>query len=180
MNYLKGICVLFLLSGCQVFVSEHPAIGTWNSCNNNGDYLEYKITNRHTVKLIKGSDKVWFYRTQIEDTNLVVSKFKNELELFASNDTIVIVEQSKDKMILEDIDTRETLELSKADFDFELIDTLHLEAWKSEVLADFKKRAALIYCEKKLPMLKTDDSEEEIEIIEIDSLGNQKRLYLND
>lgn len=162
-------------------------MGTWSSCNRNGDYLEYKITSQYTVKLIKGSEEVWLYKTQVVDTNLVVSKFKNELAWVTSIDTIIIVEQSKDRMVLESMNTWGTLELNKADFDFEPIDSLHLEAWKTKVLADFKKRAALVNCpdirteeEKTLPMLEADDSDEEIEIIEIDSLGNQKRLDLND
>lgn len=187
MNYLKGICILFLLSGCQVFVNEHPAIGTWSRCNRDGSYWEYKITDQYMLMTRTLSNEVLLFKTKVVDTSLLLSEFKNGPGLMYRNDTLVTIEQSENKIVLKSTYTWETLELNKADFDIESIDSLHLEAWKSKTLADFKKRAALMDCpdirteeEKVLPILETDDSDEEIEIIEIDSLGGRKRLYFND
>ncbi|MFT5892676.1 MAG: hypothetical protein ACI9Y7_002788 [Dokdonia sp.] len=176
MRYLKNICILFLLSGCQTFVSEHPAIGSWSRCEKDGSYWEYKITNQYTIIVNTLYDEVRFIRNQIVDTNLVISEFKNELGLLDNTERVIISEQSNNRIVFKSIVTCSSVELNKKEFDFDPIDSLHLEVWKSKVLADFKKRAALMDCpdvrteeEKIIPFLKLDDSEEEIQIIEIDN-----------
>lgn len=187
MRFLKSVCILFLFSGCQAFFSEHPAIGTWSRCNSDGSYWEYKITDQYLLMMRTLSNEVLLFKTKVNDTNLLLSEFKNGPGLMYSNDTLVTIEQSENRIVLKSTYTWETVELNKADFDLEPIDSLHLEAWKSKVFADFKKRAALMDCpdirteeEKILPVLKADDAEEEIPIIEIDSLGNRKRVDLSD
>ncbi len=176
-----------MLSGCKMFVSQHPAMGTWNRCNSDGSYWEYKITDQYILITRTLSNEVLLFKTKVVDTSLLLSEFENGPGLMYTNDTLGIIEQSKNRIVLKSTYTWETVELNKADFDFEPIDSLHLETWKNKVLADFKKRATLMNCpdirteeEKRLPMLEADDSDEEIEIIIIDSLGNRKRLHLND
>jgi hypothetical protein len=176
MRYLKSICVLFLFTGCQTFVSEHPAIGTWGTCHKDGSYWEYKITDQSLLMVNTLSDQVWFFKLQVVDTNLVLSKFRNGPGLLINNDTLVTIEQSKNSVILKSTYSWDTAELNKKEFDFDPIDSLNFEGWKSKVLTDFKKRAALVDCpdirteeEKIIPFLKSYDSEEEIQIKEINN-----------
>ncbi|MFC4635950.1 hypothetical protein ACFO3O_18710 [Dokdonia ponticola] len=187
MHYLKSIGILFLLSCCQTHVSEHPAMGTWSNCTKDGIYWECKITDRSLLMVNTFSDEVWFFKLQVVDTNLVLSTYKNGPGLLINNDTLVTIEQSTNRIVLKSTYSWDSVELKKKELDFDPIDTLHFENWKSKVLADFKKRAALVNCpdtrteeEKKLPILKADDSDEEIEITVTDSLGNRRRFYLTE
>ena len=187
MRYLKSIGILFLLSCCQTHVSEHPAMGTWSNCTKDGSYWEYKITDQYMLMMRTPSNESLLFKTKVIDTSLLVSEFENGSGLMYRNDTLVTIEQSENRIVLKSTYSWETVELNKANFDIEPIDSLHLEAWKTKVLADFKKRAALVNCpdirteeEKKLPILKADDNEKEIEIIVTDSLGNRRRFYLTE
>ena len=173
MKYLNCICILFLLSGCH---NSHPAIGTWSKCNKDGSYWEYKITDQSILILNTFNDEVWHYKVQIVDTSLLLSKFQNGPSLMFNNDTLVTIKQTEGKIVLKSTYTWDTYEFNKREFDFEPIDSTHLETWKAKVISDFKKRAELMSCpdlrteeEKIIPLLELDDSEEEIPIIELDN-----------
>jgi hypothetical protein len=177
MKYLKILFVFFLLLGCQKSTNEHIAIGTWNRCNKDGSYWEYKITDQYMLMLTTSSNEIWLFKNKVIDSSLVLSKFKNGLGLLINNDTLVTVKQSKNKVVLKSTYTWDNIELNKAEFDFEKIDSSNLESWKNKTLMEFKKRAESVNCpdlrtesEKIVPPLDLDDlDEEEIPIIEIEN-----------
>tara|TARA_R110002124_G_scaffold107405_2_gene259795 strand:- start:11081 stop:11578 length:498 start_codon:yes stop_codon:yes gene_type:complete len=164
MRYLKIICVIFLVLGCQKANKKHIAIGTWNKCHKDGSYSEYKITDKYVINLTTGSDEVWLFQNKIADSTLILSKFKNGLGLLINNDTLVTISQSKSKIVLKSTYNWDKLELNKAEFDYDVIDSTNLKLWKSKTLSEFKKRAKLASCpdlrteeEKVIPTLNLDD-----------------------
>lgn len=157
-----------MILGCQKPDNEHVAIGTWNYCHKDGGYSEYKITNDYMLFMTSKSDEVWLYKNKILDGTLILSEFKNGLGLLINNDTLVTIEQSKNKVVLKSTYTWDNIELNKAEFDFDVIDSTNLDLWKNKTLSAFKKRAELVSCpdlrteeEKIIPTLELDDFEEE-------------------
>ena len=177
MKYLKTIFVLFLLFSCQKTIQKHIAIGTWYSCNKDGSYTEYKITDQYMLILNTGSDKIAIFKNRILNSNLILSEFKNGLGLIPNNDTLVTKEQLKDKIILKSTYTWQEIELNKAKFHIEKIDSTNLETWRNKTLSEFKKRAESVNCpdlrtesEKEIPTIYIKDIEEEaIPISEIEN-----------
>jgi hypothetical protein len=176
MKNLKALFAIFILFGCQKSAKEHIAIGTWNRCNKDGSYWEYKITDQYWLMLMTETDHIWLFQNKIVDTIMVLSEFKNGLPIIINNDTLVTIVQSKNKVVLRSTYLWDNIELNKAEFDFDPIDSTNLESWKNKTLSEFKKRAELASCpdlrteeEKMIPLLELNELiEEEIPIIEIE------------
>jgi hypothetical protein len=168
MRYLKYLFILFLVLGCQKTNVNHVALGTWNRCNKDGSYWEYKITDQYMLMLTTQSDEVWLFRNKIVDTTMILSEFENGLGLMINNDTLVPIEQLKNKVVLKSTYTWDNIELNRAEFDFAPIDSINLETWKSKTISDFKKRAELARC----PDLRTED--EKIHTLNIDDLEEEE------
>ncbi|NOY47560.1 MAG: hypothetical protein GXO84_05085 [Chlorobi bacterium] len=175
MRYLKTLFLSFLFLGCQKSTKEHIAIGTWNRCNKDGSYWEYKITEQYMLMLTTKSDEIWLFRNKVVDSTLVLSEFKKGVGLFINNDTLVTVKQTKNKIVLKSTYTWDNIELNKAGFDFDPIDSTNLESWKNKTLTEFNNRAKSANCidirtekEKIIPKLYLDALEEEE--IKIDSI----------
>ena len=165
MRNLKIILLFFVLASCQIPNKEHLAIGTWNRCDKNGIYSEYKITENYLMNISTNSDDIWFYKINIFNNNLIVSEFENGQGLLINNDTLITTLHSKEKLTLKSTYTYEALELNKVEIDFEEIDSTNLKAWKNKTLSEFKKRAFLSKCvdlrtenEKRIPIININDS----------------------
>ncbi|MFD0836709.1 hypothetical protein ACFQ0I_13100 [Mariniflexile aquimaris] len=174
MKYLKIIFALFLLiylTSCQ-----NKIIGTYYKCHKDGSYYEYKITDQYTIMLSNKSDIVWIHKVKQIDNGIIVSDFDSSANrLMINNDTLIVLSKTKDKIILKSSYTWDKMELNKADFDFDEIDSTNLDSWKNKTISEFKKRAELINCpdlrtkkEKNTPTIDLDDfEEEEIPITEV-------------
>jgi hypothetical protein len=176
MKYLKYLFIFFLVLGCQKTNEKHVAIGTWNRCNKDGSYIEYKITEQYMLILTSNRpNEVIIFGNKVLDDNLISYQLKNGTKILQDNDTLVTVKKSSDKVILMSTWGYDKYELNKAEFDYDKIDSTNLEKWKSQTLTEFKKRAESINCpdlrteeEKIVPVLNLDELEiEEIPIIEI-------------
>jgi len=172
MKYLKVLFILCLVFGCQEANKKHVAVGTWNKCNIEGSYVEYKITDNYFMFLKTKSDEIFIFRNKIVDDKLILSEFKNGTKIITNNDTLITVRKSKNKVVLKSTYNLDFVELNNAEFDFDRIDSAHLELWKNKALSEFKKRAESIKCrdlrteeEKTIQTLYLDEFlEEEIEI----------------
>jgi len=179
MKLLKVITLFCLCFGCSKSNKDHVAIGTWNRCNKDGSYFEYKITNQYLIMMTTRSDDIWLFRNEVSDSVMMLSEFINGSNLLINNDTFITIKQSKDRVVLKSSYTWDKLELFKAEFDYDEIDSTNLESWKTKTLSEFKKRVDAKNC----PDLRTDaekrpvigvlnlDEVEEIEI-DIDSIEN--------
>ncbi len=178
MKTSKYLILLFLFIACQKPIKKHVAIGTWNRCNKDGSYIEYKITDQYMLLLnTTRADEIIIFRNKVLDNNLIISELKNGTKILMNNDTLVTVEESSNKIILMSTWGLDTYELNKIELDFEPIDSTDLEQWKSKALKKFKKRAKLANCpdlrtekEKTIPTIDLGNlDEEEISIIEIEN-----------
>jgi hypothetical protein len=178
MKYLTNLFVILLLFGCQESNEKHVAIGTWNRCNKDGSYIEYKITDQYMMILVTTRpDEIIIFGNKILGDDLISYQLKNGTKILQNNDTLVTFKQSSKKVVLMSTFGFDKYELNKAEFDYEEIDSTNLGLWKSKTLAEFKKRAELENCtdlrteeEKVIPTLNLDDiEEEEIPIIEIEN-----------
>ena len=122
------------------------------------------------------SDIVWIHKVKQIDNGIIVSDFDSSVNrLMTNNDTLIVLSKTKDKIILKSSYTWDEMELNKADFDFDEIDSTNLDSWKNKTISEFKKRAELINCpdlrtkeEKNIPTIDLDDfEEEEIPITEV-------------
>ncbi|AUC75529.1 hypothetical protein [Olleya sp. Bg11-27] len=156
MRYLKIICILFLVFGCQKADKKHIAIGTWYKCLEDGNYTEYRITDKYVINLTTRYDDVWLFKNKTSDNTLILSNFKTGPVLLTNNDTLVAILQSKNKIVLKSTSSGNKLELNKIEFDYDEIDSTNLKLWKSKTLSDFKKRAKLAGCTD----LQTDEKKE--------------------
>lgn len=156
---------------------KHVALGTWNRCNKDGSYIEYKITDQYMLILTTTRpDEVIIFGNKVLDDNLISYQLKNGTKILTDNDTLVTAKQSPNKVVLMSTWGFDKYELNKAEFDFDKIDSTNLEQWKNKSLAEFKKRAKSANCpdlrteeEKIVPTLNLDNlDEEEIPIIEIE------------
>jgi len=176
MKYIRIIFISFLVLSCQKTSKKHIAIGTWNNCYKDGTYVEYKITDEYLLILTTKSDEILLFKNKIADSTLILSKFKNGLGLPINNDTLVTISQSKNKIVLKSTYSWNEIELNKAEFDYDAIDSTNSKLWKNKTLSEFKKRAELASCpdsrtekEKIIPTLNVDDTEEkEIPITQIE------------
>lgn len=158
---------MFLLI-CQTSCQE-KIVGTWYKCNKDGSYNEYKITDHYLIMVSSKSDFVWIHRVKQIDNGIILSDFDSSVNrLMTNNDTLIILSKTKSKTILKSSLTWDKLELKKANFDFDKIDSTNLDSWKNKTISEFKKRAELINCpdlrtdeEKNIPTIDLDDFEEE-------------------
>ncbi|TJY36304.1 hypothetical protein [Pontimicrobium aquaticum] len=146
MKHIKLTFVLLLFFNCQNSKEEHVAIGTWNKCDKDGSYIEWKITNQYMLILTTRSNEIFLFKNNIINNNLVLSEFKNGTRLVGNNDTVVTVRRSKNKIILRSRFTGDYSELNKAEFDFEPIDSTNLELWRKNILSEFNRRASNVIC----------------------------------
>ncbi|WP_308994031.1 hypothetical protein QLS71_015355 [Mariniflexile litorale] len=174
MKYFKIIFAFFLLI-CQTSCQK-KIVGTWYKCNKDGSYDEYKIADHYTIMLSSKSDIVWIHKVKQIDNGIIVSDFESSVNrLMTNNDTLIVLSKTKNKIILKSSYTWAKMELNKADFDFDKIDSTNLDSWKNKTISEFKKRAELINCpdlrtekEKNIPTIDLDDfEEEEIPITEV-------------
>ncbi|MCF1192256.1 hypothetical protein LRR18_11725 [Mangrovimonas sp. AS39] len=176
MKFIKVLFLSFLIASCHESTKKHVAIGTWNRCNKDGSYWEYKITDQYMLMLTTKYDDIGLFRNKIADTTMILSEFENGLGLLINNDTLVTIVKSKNKVILRSTWARDNILLNKADFDYDKIDSTNLDSWKTKTISEFKKRAALKKCpdlrteeEKNIPTLQLNESDnEEIPIIELE------------
>ncbi|NRR93102.1 hypothetical protein HSX10_16115 [Winogradskyella undariae] len=174
MKYLKYLFLLFLVFGCQKTTEKHVAIGTWNRCNKDGSYIEYKITDQYMLILTTNRpNEIIIFGNKILDDKIISYQLKNGTKILTDNDTLVTIKESSKKVVLMSTWGFDKYELNKAEFNFDKIDSTNLEQWKDKALTEFKKRAESVACpdlrteEEKIiiPTLDLDDSlEEEIEI----------------
>ncbi|PLB20689.1 MAG: hypothetical protein TRG1_257 [Flavobacteriaceae bacterium FS1-H7996/R] len=87
---------------------------------------------------------------------------------------MIVLSKTKDRIVLKSSYTWDKMELNKAEFDFDKIDSTNLDSWKKKTISEFKKRAELKNCpdlrteeEKNIPTINLDDFEEEEITIEI-------------
>ena len=146
MKYTKIAFVLFLFFSCQNSKKEHVVIGTWNRCDKDGSYIEWKITNHYMLILTTRSNEILLFRNNIINNNLVLSEFKNGTRLIGNNDTLVTVKKSKNKIILRSYFSGDYSVLNKAEFDIKPIDSTNLEFWRNNTLSEFNKRASNVIC----------------------------------
>ncbi len=169
MKSLKYLFILFLVLGCQKLNKKHVAIGTWNSCNNDGSYIEYKITDEYMLILTTNRpNEIIIFGNKILDDKIISYQLKEGTKILTDNDTLITVKKSSKKVVLMSTWGFDTFELNKTEFDFDQIDSTNLDSWKNKTLSDFKKRAELANCpdlrtesEKTVPTLNLDDFEEE-------------------
>ncbi|AXP81923.1 hypothetical protein CJ739_2858 [Mariniflexile rhizosphaerae] len=173
MKYLKIIFAFFLLifqTSCQKEI-----VGTWYKCNKDGSYYEYKITDQYTIMLSSKSDIIWIHKVKQIDNGIILSDFDSSVNrLMINNDTLIVLSKTKDRIVLKSSYTWDKMELNKAEFDFDKIDSTNLDSWKKKTISEFKKRAELKNCpdlrteeEKNIPTINLDDFEEEEITIEI-------------
>ena len=163
--------IFFLFLGCQKTVNEHLAIGTWSRCFKDGVYSEYKIKDNYILNMFEGSEEIFIIKNEINDSIMILSNFELGNTRLPYNDTLRTLSNSKYKVILRSNYTRDKIELNKADFVIEDIDSMNLELWKSKTLSEFRKRSEIANCpdlrtedEKIIYELKDTTFEEEIEI----------------
>jgi len=172
MKILKIIFIFFLFFGCQKTTKDHLAVGTWTYCFKDGVYSEYKIKENYILRMHEGSEEILIIKNEINDSIMILLNFKNGNTHLPYNDTLRILSYSKHKIILRSNYVRDKIELKKADFVIEDIDSTNLELWKSKTLSEFKIRSKIANCpdlraedEKIIPKLEDtnlDDKEEEI------------------
>ncbi|GAA4977494.1 hypothetical protein [Algibacter aquimarinus] len=181
MKYLLNIFLIFLFFGCQKSIEKHVAIGTWNRCNKDGSYIEYKITDQYMMILVTSRpDEIIIFGNKILGDNLISYQLKNGTKILTDNDTLVTIEHSSNKVVLMSTWGFDKYELNKAEFDYEEIDSANLKLWKKKTLMEFHKRAESKQCtdlrtaeekaedEKVTPELKL----EELEDIRIENIEN--------
>lgn len=165
MKYLKHLFILFLVLGCQKTKNKHVAIGTWNRCNNDGSYIEYKITDKYMLIFTTNRpDVIIIFGNKVLDDKIISYQLKNGTKILTDNDTLVTVKKSSEKVVLMSTWGLDTFELNQAEFNFDKIDSTNLEQWKNKALAEFKKRAESIAC----PDLRTDEESSEIQTLDFD------------
>lgn len=149
----RKIITIFILTAiilsCQNNSDKNNLYGSYSSCGEDGVYGELKITDKYTLKLTSKSDEIAFFRSKVVDSHLIISLF----EQIQHNDTLTIIEQSKDKIVLKSANNWEEYEFRKVGFKIDEIDSTNLESWKKKTLSDFKKRAESKNC----PDLRTDE-----------------------
>tara|TARA_R110002049_G_scaffold307482_1_gene508068 strand:- start:53 stop:598 length:546 start_codon:yes stop_codon:yes gene_type:complete len=153
MKTLKVIFISILFLGCQKTKNNFLTVGTWTICLKDGVYSEYKINENYILTMHEGSEEIWIFKNEINDSIMVLSNFKNGNSGLPYNDTLRTLSYSKHKIIIRSNYTREKFELNKADFIIDDIDSTNLELWKSKTLSEFKKRSVMANC----PDLRTDD-----------------------
>jgi hypothetical protein len=177
MKYLQYLLILFVVLSCKPNSEKHVALGTWNRCNKDGSYIEYKITEQYMLILTSHRpNEIIIFGNKVLDDKLISYQLKNGTKILQDNDTLVTLKKSSEKVILMSTWGYDKYELNKAEFDYDKIDSLNLESWKKKTLSEFKKRAEIKSCpdlrtedEKIIPTLDLDNlEEEEIEIIEIE------------
>ena len=177
MKYLQYLLILFVVLSCKPNSEKHVALGTWNRCNKDGSYIEYKITEQYMLILTSHRpNEIIIFGNKVLDDKLISYQLKNGTKILQDNDTLVTLKKSSEKVILMSTWGYDKYELNKAEFDYDKIDSLNLESWKKKTLSEFKKRAEIKSCpdlrtedEKKIPTLDLDNlEEEEIEIIDIE------------
>jgi hypothetical protein len=176
MKNLTILFLVFLLFTCQKPIKKHVALGTWNRCDEDGSYTEYKITDQYMLILTTKSEDIVMFKNEVFNESLILSEYNNGINLLVNNDTLVTIEKSKNKIILKSTYTYDNTLLNRSEFDIDQIDSTNLRSWKTKTLEQFKKRAESINCpdlrtekEKITPELNLEDLEEEeipIEVIE--------------
>ncbi len=167
MKFIKTRLILILIFGCQNQTNEHIAIGTWNRCNNDGSYWEYKITDDYMLMLTTKSEDIWLFKNKVIDSVIVLSDLESDRGLLINNDTLITFTKSKDKVVLKSKYTWDKIELNKAMINIDEIDSTNFDLWKSKTLFEFQKRAKSANChdlrsesEKEIPTLDLNDIDE--------------------
>ena len=161
MRILIIISVFFIIFSCKKENEQHIAIGTWNKCSKDGNYLEYKITEKYIMVLTTKSEEIILSKNKVVNKKLVISEFKNGTKLIKNNDTITTEFESENQVILKSAYSFENYELNKAEFKIDEIDSLNLESWKNKTRLEFLQRAELLKC----PDLRTNEEKKESEKI---------------
>ncbi|WP_127139151.1 hypothetical protein [Flagellimonas oceanensis] len=161
MSKYSAFIILILLVGCQETSQSQEALGTWNYCTRDGNYEEWIITRDFLLIMSTKPKKFFLFQNEIKDGSLVISTIKGEINLPMPKDTLIILVESKKKMILKSVFESEPLQLNRVEYDFEPVDWENLEYWKSKVHSEFEKRAALEKC----PDLRSDEEKIIPEII---------------
>ena len=129
--FIVIIPILFL--SCLKPLKEHPAIGNWYKCDRDGSYSEFKITKDYYLWMNSSSDDINIFRNKVIDCVLVISELKNGFELLKNNDTLLTLSHSNDKIILKSNSyTTSKVEIIKANFEIEAIDSTNLDSWKKK------------------------------------------------
>jgi len=160
----SAFIILILIVGCQGTSQPNEALGTWNYCTRDGNYEEWIITRDFLLIISTKPKKFFLFQNEINDSSLVISTIKGEINLPMPKDTLITLVESKEKLILKSFFESEPLQLNRVEYDFEPIDWKNLESWKKKIHSEFKKRAVLVKC----PDLRSDE-EKNIPKIILDS-----------
>lgn len=165
---MKNITIL--LSIILFFVGRKPtqesiAIGTWYRCNKDGSYWEYEIKPNYMLMMTTKADMVWIFKNEIVNKTIILSSYENGPTTTIANQPLIPKAINKDKILLKHLYSGKEIELNRAKFEYEPIDSINLESWKHKTLTEFKKRAKQRNC--KDVRIK---SEKEIQPINLDSL----------
>jgi hypothetical protein len=153
-----------------------PIIGSWFSCQRDGTYKEFKISEHYITTSISDfqehdyDDGISFYECHIHDSLLIVSKGIN-VDLMGAPDTLRFESKSYDKIILEN--QFGSFELTRLKAEIPDIDSANFDRWSKLYLDKFLERAELANCpdirteEERTPVLidlgEIEDDFEELE-----------------
>ncbi len=153
---------------CQKSKKEHSIIGTWSICFRDGEYREFKITDKYMLMLTLGSEQVSIFSNYIERNSLIWKSMDSEYSLPNNVDTVIIISQSNNRIVLKSKFMGTEIELNKIEDEIHEIDSTNLENWKRQTILNFQKRVELFNC----PDLRTEDEKiiHDLELLEIEEI----------
>ena len=169
------ITILFLNIGCDNSF-ENSIVGNWNKCNRSGSYVEFEITEKKLIILNFESDEILVFKNQLNGNKMIISEFKNGINLMINPDTIYVKFLNQNKILLDSRFTIDNVEMKRTQVTLDKIDSTNIGLWKNKTLKKFHKRADNTGCkdlrtddEKEVPILNFEHLEEEVEIIEYEN-----------
>jgi hypothetical protein len=97
---LISILLFFSIVSFKNYADENSLIGFYKSCDRDGTFREFQITDNRTIIVSNKSVPIRFFKTKIKETSLIISQsIYNSIQL-AYPDTLVVIEQSNTKVIL--------------------------------------------------------------------------------